>query len=278
VARYYEASTRRFLAVGGSGRSLAIHRSLWADGIRTTEAAANHINTLMRDEAVARLGRPPDHVRDLGCGVGGSVLTLARDWPATRCLGITISRTQVELAEAEARARGLSDRCAFLRADFTTATEAPPADLAIAVESHVHAPGAGAFLDAARHHLRPGGVLLIVDDMLARPEAQLSARDRRRLESFRHGWRLGHVPDIAGLIAEAGGAGFTHEGTHDLTPLIRLTRLRDIALRGAGPLAARLGLGGVPVFANMIGGNALTESYRHGVMRYAMVTLRRDER
>lgn len=275
VAEYYDASTRRFLAVGGSGRSLAIHRALWPKGVRTTEAAADHINTLLRDEAVRLLGRPPVALRDLGCGVGGSLLALARDWPEAICDGITLSGTQTDRATAEAKARGLDARCRFHRADFARPLDAAPADLAIAVESHVHAASAGAFLTAAARHLRPGGILLIVDDMLAHPEAKLSHADRRRLASFRKGWHLGHVPDIAGLIDAARGAGFAHEGTRDLTPLLRLERLRDIALRAAGPVAEAMRLGHVPFFANMIGGNALTESYRRGVMRYAMVSLRR---
>jgi cyclopropane fatty-acyl-phospholipid synthase-like methyltransferase len=274
VADYYDASTRRFLLVGGSGGALAIHRALWAEGIATTEAAANHINTVIRDETVRLKGRAPDSLRDLGCGVGGSIFALARDWPDTAFLGLTISSEQHARAEAEAKARDLSDRCRFLCADFTAPSDGPQAEVAIAVESHVHAESAETFLRAAAGHLRPGGLLLIVDDMLARPEAELSTPDRRRLDSFRAGWRLGHVPDIAGLIAAAEAQGFTHEGTRNLTPLIRLNRLRDIALRLAGPVAERLGLQRAALFSNMIGGNALTESYRRGVMRYAMVCLR----
>jgi cyclopropane fatty-acyl-phospholipid synthase-like methyltransferase len=275
VARYYDASTARFLAVGGSGASLAIHRQLWAGHVRTPEEAAGHINAVMQAEAQRLLGQAPGRVRDLGCGVGGSVLTLARDWPQTAFLGITISGAQQARAEAEAAARGLSERCRFRRADFADWLAEPPAELAIAVESHVHAPSAAAFLEAAARHVAPSGVLLIVDDMLARPESALAPDERRRLASFRKGWRLGHVPDEAGLVAAAEAAGFEHVGTQDFTALIRLNRLRDIVLRAAGPLAERLRLNRIPFFANVIGGNALTESYRHGTMRYVMVSLRR---
>lgn len=274
VARYYDASTARFLVVGGSGSALAIHRPLWAEGVRTCAEAADHVNTLLGAEAERLLGVAPSRVRDLGCGVGGSVFALARRWPEATFLGVTISGAQKARAEAEAGARGLAGRCRFLQADFAEPLAEAPGDLAIAVESHVHAPGAKAFLSAAARHLRPGGVLLIIDDMLDRPEAALGPADRRRLASFRAGWRLGHVPDIAGLVAEARAAGFAPKGTRDLTPLLRLNRLRDVLLRAAGPAAERLGLGASPFFANMIGGNALTESYRRGVMRYTMMSLR----
>ncbi|MGP1355051.1 MAG: hypothetical protein ACTS11_00880, partial [Roseicyclus sp.] len=81
VARYYDASTARFLVVGGSGSALAIHRPLWAEGVRTCAEAADHVNTLLGAEAERLLGAAPSRVRDLGCGVGGSVFALARRWP-----------------------------------------------------------------------------------------------------------------------------------------------------------------------------------------------------
>lgn len=273
VAAYYDANTRRFLAMGGTGAALAIHRPLWAEGLHSTEAAAAHVNDLIAAEAGAALGRAPLRVCDLGCGVGGTLFHLARLWPEAELCGITISAEQVRLAEAEAQARGLAGRCRFIRSDFTLPMTLPRADLVIAVESHVHAPSAEVFLQAAARHLLPGGVLIIVDDMLARPDAALSGADAARVAAFRRGWRLGHVPDAESLSAQAVGMGLGTVRVADLTPLLRLGRVRDHALRILGPLADRAGLSGWPVFANMIGGNALTESYRAGVMRYTLMVL-----
>lgn len=278
VARYYDASTRRFLRLGGSGAALAIHRPLWAEGVVTPAMAARHVNTLIADHAEAALEGAPARVVDLGCGVGGTVLDLARRWRGAEFCGVTISAEQVRLARIHARERGLDDRCRFLRSDFTLPTTLPRADLVIAVESHVHAPDAAVFLHAARRHLRPGGVLVVVDDMLARPETGLDGTQRRRLAQFRRGWRLGHVPDVDGLAEAARATGFDVVATRDLTGWLRLDRLRDRALRVVGPLADRAGLAGVPLFGNMIGGNALTESYRAGQMRYTLMVLRnRDD-
>jgi cyclopropane fatty-acyl-phospholipid synthase-like methyltransferase len=274
VARYYDASTRRFLAVGGSGAALAIHRQLWADGVQTPVQAAAHVNDVIAAQALAALDGPPARVVDLGCGVGGTLFHLARQWPDASLCGITISAEQVRLAETHARAQGVQERCKFLRSDFTLPMTLPRADLVVAVESHVHAPNAGVFLAAALRHLAPGGVLVLVDDMLARPEADLAPAQAQRLAQFRRGWRLGHVPDRAGLVDQAQALGFQLAQAQDLTPLLRLDRWRDRALRLAGPLADGLGLAHIPVFGNMIGGNALTESYRAGEMRYTCLVLR----
>ena len=276
VARYYDASTRRFLAMGGSGAALAIHRPLWAEGVRNPAEAAAHVNALILAEAEAVLGKPPARVTDLGCGVGGTLMHLAQAWPQAQLTGITISAEQQRIAQGHAAARGLAGRCRFLRSDFLLPSTLPRADLVIAVESHVHAPDAASFLRAAMGHLRPGGVLVLVDDMLARPETDLTSAQARRLSQFRRGWRLGHVPDPDGLVAEARAMGLSPLASRDLSGLLRLNRLRDGALSIAGPLADALGLGRLPLFGNKIGGNALTQSYRHGQMRYMLMVLRRD--
>lgn len=277
VAEYYDASTRRFLAVGGSGGALAIHRPLWDAGVASPEQAAARVNALVAEAAQAALGRAPAQVSDLGCGVGGTLFHLARAWPEAALSGITISAVQVDLARRLADAQGLAGRCRFVQSDFTHSPMLPAADLAVAIESHVHAPSAAGFLSAARAHLGPGGVLVVVDDMLARPEPDLTAPERRLVETFRRGWRLGHVPSAEGLVAEARGLGFEPVENRDLSPLLRLDRWRDRALTVVAPLADALGLGRWPLFANMIGGNALTVAHRRGLMQYRLVVLRRTE-
>lgn len=277
VAAYYDASTRRFLAVGGSGAALAIHRPLWADGITTSEQAAGHVNTLIGQAAMQAMGHTPRHVFDLGCGVGGTVFHLAQLWPQTRFSGLTLSGEQIRLARAYAEGHGLADRCHFLQADFTRQPNLlTKADFAIAVESHVHAPSAKAFLQAALAHLAPGGVLVLVDDMLS-DTCRLAPPDARLIDSFRKGWRLGHVTPCDSIVAQAEGLGYATVAQTDLSQHLHLTRLRDRALRVVGPVVEWLGLDRHALFANMVGGNALTESYRRGLMRYTMLVLRAPE-
>lgn len=275
VADYYDASTSRFLVVGGSGRSLAIHRQLWGDGVTNAEQAAAHVNSVVLQVAQDNLRGAPNRVIDLGCGVGGTILHLAALWPETQFVGITISGAQVRRGSSEIQSRRLSHRCRLVQGDFAHAADVAPADLVIAIESHVHAASLEAFLAAARLHLAPEGVLLIVDDMLLTPEADLSGPEARLLAAFRKGWRLGHVPDRNSVLARAEAQGFDVIAFQDLTPFLRLDRLRDRVLHVAGPIADRVGLNRWPLFGNMIGGDALTRSYRSGTMGYTLVGLRK---
>ena len=278
IKRYYDASTGRFLRVGGSGAALAIHRPLWGPGVTSTVGAAAHINALVAEAAEQALGQAPAQVRDLGCGVGGTLLHLARQWPEARLGGLTLSAAQVQIAQQHLDARHLRGRVSILHSDFALPTTLPPADLALAIESHVHCDSAASFLRAVQLHLRPGGVLIIADDMLSDDLAASTAPDAARLiDAFQRGWHLGHVSPASSLIADAKAQGFRVISVTDLTPLLRLDRLRDRALRVIGPVADALGLARVPLFANIIGGNALTNAYRAGFMRYQLMVLQLAE-
>jgi cyclopropane fatty-acyl-phospholipid synthase-like methyltransferase len=274
LRRYYDASTRRFLALGGSGASLAIHRGLWAPGISTGEAAADHINRLIVRRLKALDAPVPGRILDLGCGVGGTLIHLARTWPEARLDGITLSPRQATLAEGFLRARGLEGRAKVVCDDFLSLRPLPPADLVIAIESHVHAPSAGAFLAAASAALAPGGYLVIVDDMLARPLARMTARERRLVATFIRGWHLGQLPEPEALHRAARAGGLTVRADDDLSHFLRLDRLRDRMLHLSAPVADALGLGRWPLFSNMIGGNALTLAHRRGLLRYRMMVFR----
>jgi cyclopropane fatty-acyl-phospholipid synthase-like methyltransferase len=277
VAAYYDANTRRFLSVGGSGRSVAIHRELWGPGVQTSEAAGAHINDLVAQAARAALARAPKQVRDLGCGVGGTLFHLAKVWPNTQMLGYTLSETQAHIGQTLANDRGLSQQCQIVVNDFTAIEQPEPAELAIAIESHTHIESLSLFLQAAKRHLLPGAILIVVDDMLARPIETLPGKEQDLVELFKQGWRLAHVPAVSELVAQASEVGLNVIEQQDLTGLLKLDRHRDHALRLVAPIVNLFGLGRLPLFANMIGGNALTRAYRKGIMRYMMVTLQAPE-
>ncbi len=270
LRQYYDANTARFLRFGGSGGSRAIHRGLWEDGVHNAEQAADRINQRIVETWNRLALAAPKRVRDLGCGVGGSLFHFAQAWPEAALEGLTLSPRQAAMAAQEAMARGLDSRLRIACTDFLQPA-AQSADLVVAIESHVHAPSAATFLTAAARGLSRTGKLVIVDDMLARPESQLSVADQRLVATFRRGWRLGHVPDAEDLKATAAAAGLHCLVDEDLTQHLRLNRWRDLALHALAPLADALGGNRWPLFANMIGGNALTLAYKRGIMRYRLM-------
>ena len=297
VGRYYDSNTRRFLLLGTGRGAHAMHRELWAPGVASAREAAEHIHRLVGEElsdlgetTVPRATRGPAAtsasvatarprgrvIVDFGCGVGGMLFRLAERLPGARLHGVTASRRQVEIAERLARELGYSDRCSFALGDFQRASLGLQADVVVAVESFAHSERADAFLANAARHLRPGGRLVIADDFLAREEATLDGRQRRRVEQLRSGWRVPGVCTVEALARAAARHGLRIEKTIDLTPLTRPgRRLRDRMVAALAPLLVRLDLARIPFYGNMIGGNALQVGLRESFLLYHLLVLRK---
>ncbi|TVP76236.1 MAG: methyltransferase domain-containing protein [Gemmatimonadales bacterium] len=277
VARYYDGNTGRFLRFGRVRGSAAIHRALWAPGVVDARGAGNWINRWLA-ESLALHGSPrPRTLLDLGCGVGGTLLHMAEHLPGAELHGVTISPRQVEMGRELVRSRGAEDRVRIHQGDFNALELGLRFEAAVAVESFVHAETPARFLQTARDHLAPGGLLVVVDDFLARSEDELSPGDQRRIRDFRRGWRLPSLCTVARLEAEAIGLGLEPLSGFDFTHWTRPGRPRDRVIALVAPVSRALGLADVPFFGNMIGGNALQQGMRRGVLRYRGLVLRRSE-
>ncbi len=271
VQRYYDRHTATFLRYGQGGGAGAIHRAVWGPGIETREAAFHYVEDYLIDQLGGTLqGAAEPSVVDLGCGVGGSLCYLAERLPI-RGVGVTLSPVQAGLAAERIRAAGLEERIRCMEGDYTDpGLDLPAADLVYAIESFVHGPDPAAFFAQCARILRPGGLLVICDDV-PRPTGTPSAR--RAVDRFRRGWRINSLLDRDALRTLAGNAGFEHGATRDLTPFLELGRPRDRAL---GLLAAILGW--LPVHArlgHLTGGSALQTCLRRGWIGYDLALFRR---
>ncbi|HEX2177294.1 MAG TPA: methyltransferase domain-containing protein [Nocardioidaceae bacterium] len=258
VRRYYDANTWKFL-VTGSER--AIHRELWGPGVTTRAEAVHHIHALVLDE----LGANDRRVLDLGCGVGTAALYLAQRRPVD-VAGVSISPTQIRLAERFAsRGEPLRGRVRFAVADFTALPEDLAGfDLAFAIESFVHADPASAFFRNAARALRPGGALVVVDDVRVGDPAD------PRLDDFRRGWHTAALLSVSELTATAADAGLDLVASRDLSPLQRLGRPRDRFVRAVQPVLRRVRDRSVWA-ESLVGGDALQRCHRAGLLEYRLL-------
>lgn len=275
IRRYYDRHTRAFLRYGQGGGAGVIHRAVWGPGVTTRQEAFHFV-----DETIAGLARSlastasaPLHLVDLGCGVGATLCYLAERLPAARGTGLTLSPLQAQIAADRIRAAGLADRVACIEADYTNLPAViAPADLAYAIESFVHGPSPERFFAECARLIRPGGLLVIVDDFL-RPTS--SADAARAVDRFCRGWRINALLTRDELHGMARQAGFAHESTTDLSPMLDIGRARD---RAIGALAAVLGWlrmdGGR--FGYLAGGSALQHCLARGWIGYDVAVFRRS--
>jgi ubiquinone/menaquinone biosynthesis C-methylase UbiE len=295
IRRYYDRQTAGFVVLGQGGGQGAIHRAVWGPGVATREQAFHFVEDRIADLlanantgpagdgptaghrwAVGRVnlhaeGVAPQHVVDLGCGVGGSLCHLATRLPI-RGTGITLSPVQARLAMERVRALGLVDRVTCVEGDYThLPDDLAPADLAFAIESFVHGPSPERFFAECARLVKPGGLLVVCDDF-RRPSDD--PRAARAVERFTRGWHINTLLTADELRASARPAGFAHETTTDLTPWLELDRPRDRVIATFVALFGWLPLDRTRV-AHVVGGSALQACLRRGWIAYELVRFRR---
>jgi O-methyltransferase StaMB len=139
-----------------------LHFGYWddPDSEAPFDEAVNRLTDIMAEKLEIGSG---SHVLDVGCGVGGPGVRIARITGA-RMTGISVSREQVALANSLAESSGLAERVIF---QWANAMELPfPAqsfDAAIALESIIHIPDRGQVLTQICQTLKPGGRLVLTD-------------------------------------------------------------------------------------------------------------------
>ncbi|MXZ72874.1 MAG: methyltransferase domain-containing protein [Acidobacteria bacterium] len=283
VRQYYDRHTARFLSWGQGGSVGAIHRAVWGPGVATREQAFRYVEDRIADQLPA-LASPDGSVTviDLGCGVGATLCSLAERLPALRGLGVTLSPVQAQEAQARVERQGLVDRVRCIEGDFCDLSldlsvpapdRHPRVDLIYAIESFVHGTNPAFFFIQCARRLRPGGRVIICDDML-RPDGHAPGA-RRAIERFQRGWRINTLIDREELRKLAGGGGFAHESTIDLTPHLELRRPRDRGITFLANVARWLPLDGP--LGHLTGGAALGRCLQRGWIAYDLAHFRRRD-
>jgi SAM-dependent methyltransferase len=131
------------------------------------------------------LAAPGCRMLDVGCGGGWSSISLARAYPSATVLGVDIDQPSVDLAVANARDAGVSDRVRFLCQDAASLPEGT-ADMAFAFECVHDMPRPVEVLSAVRRTLTPGGSLIVMDEAVA----DTFAPDGNDLERIMYGFSL----------------------------------------------------------------------------------------
>jgi cyclopropane fatty-acyl-phospholipid synthase-like methyltransferase len=267
--RFYDSNTALFLRFGHSSQG-SIHRAVWAESIKTRQAALHHVDDLLCQQINHCSQTEEPQVLDLGCGVGASLSYVAERLPI-RGTGITISERQHALAEKRFWKHGQQRRLGCVLADFCHLPDGlQQADLVFAVESFVHAPDARDFFREAARHMKPGARLAICDDFLGAISGEKNLENEACLQRFRQGWLIGSLlsPKDADALAQEQGLQLVEH--HDLSPFLELGRPRDwviaIILKILGKLALLNNYGRM-----LWGGNALQSCLRNGYVKYCFL-------
>ena len=119
-------------------------------------------------DGVALAGRD---VLDLGCGIGGALLMLARDYGAGHVTGVDVEADSIARTAAKVAAAGLADRVTLIKVEPGPIPLADASvDLVFCKDVACHMADKAPFFAEAFRVLRPGGQFLCTD-FLAHPDS-----------------------------------------------------------------------------------------------------------
>lgn len=217
VSRYYDTlhfwtqfnkGFRRF-----SGTEIqAIHR--WLDDPVTGEFSPATIHKLILSCDLPADGNV--EALDAGCGYGGTMFALHASLGGC-WRGVTVSRRQYAVGRRLARERGLADAVAFAHQSFD-APQPGTYNFIIAIESLIHSTNPACTIGNLTRALRPGGIIVIVDDMPADEVPEAIVQD---LAAFKTLWRCPVMASARQFASLLDAAGCDVTETRDLSALMR---------------------------------------------------------
>lgn len=134
-----------------------LHHGYWENGETIAQAQIRLMERLAERAGVSHGAS----VLDIGCGIGGSALWLARQFDC-RVTGFTISPVQAAMANREAKRRGVNRQvCVIVQDANQWEPEPQSVDLVWILESSEHFPDKKRFFERCAKALKPGGTLAV---------------------------------------------------------------------------------------------------------------------
>lgn len=256
-----------------------IHHGLWSaeDAVREQPHASPRAAQEALTDSLATLAdiQRGQHVLDVGCGMGGSSIRLARQ---RHCdvTGITLSGVQRRWASMAGLLNGVTRSVRFRRVDAELVTFAPASfDVVWSIECTEHLFDKGAFFHRAAGWLRPGGRIAICA-WLAADDADRPGL-REQVEAVCDSFLCPSLGSFSNYTAWMTAAGLQIDHTEDWTARVARTwelcdeRVRRFHLPW---LARSIDMRQATFLDNF---KTLLDAYRSGAMQYGCIVARRPE-
>lgn len=262
---HYDLSTLFYRLLWGRH----IHHGLWKADEAPDVAQLNLTDTLAELAGI----QPGDRVIDVGCGMGGSSIRLAKQFGA-EVMGITLSPVQRLWASVAARLDGVSQHTTFKRLDAEVAQFQPESvDVVWSIECTEHLFDKAAFFHRAAKWLRPGGRMAICA-WLAGPRAT-EPGGAEQVRKVCEGFLCPSLGNAQDYVEWMNSAGLEVEPVQDWTPQVAETwsicrhRVKQTRVRWLARLIDRQTTRFLDDFSTIL------EAYRSGAMSYGCFIGRR---
>lgn len=212
IADYYDQSYWDYRTSWLNSKNLAIHYGYWSDSTQSHSDSLIEMNTVLANQLDLK---PGDHVLDAGCGIGGSSIWLAENY-GVKVTGITISPTQIEQANKNAKRRGVDHLVSFKLEDYTnTSFDDETFDHVWGLESICYALKKSDFVKEAYRVLKKGGCFAVADGFANKRE--LTKAEWKHVLKVLNGWSMPNMSMPSEFESFMRDSGFTDIYYRDIT-------------------------------------------------------------
>ena len=188
---------------------------------------------------------PGARVADLGCGVGGPLIHLAKTTGAS-ITGLNLNAYQIERGRRAARRAGLQETCSFLLADYLDVPLADGSfDAAYSFEAICHAPDKSLCLRELWRLVKPGGRIALTAWGLTTVFDGKNPVHRDIRDRVEFGNAVPNLPMTSEFVAAVAAAGFEVLSSRDQalesdsdSPWYRSLQGRDVSLASLARIPA----------------------------------------
>jgi tocopherol O-methyltransferase len=186
-----------------------VHHGYWRTGRESKELAQEQLTEELAARARIKRGA---RILDVGCGMGGSSIYLARKCGA-ETVGITLSPVQAEIAAKAAKRAGINS--IFMVMDAEQAEFDEPFDVVWSIEAVSHLNDPENFFRLCDRALKPGGVVALMDWFEA--EGLNATQSKKYIAPIRQTMLVPALTTRAEYLRFAARHGFTVTSTEDIS-------------------------------------------------------------
>jgi cyclopropane fatty-acyl-phospholipid synthase-like methyltransferase len=224
IQEYYKLCHNAYRDAWDLDKNRQLNLGLWKAGSKNLSQALFNLNEEISLLADLSAGKK---VLDAGCGVGGTAIHFASRYQC-EVHGISIAPNQIELAHENAATAGVQQLCNFSVMDYMhTSFPDQSFDVVTGMESICYAEPKIDFLREAYRLLKPGGFLVMAENLQGKQELSPEEYDCLYTNAF-HGCKVKSLATSSEYRENLQKVGFKQVEIYDHTKEIRpsIKRLR----------------------------------------------------
>jgi len=193
---FYEKNWSLIVKLFRVDKTYCVNHGFYEKGIRSHVQSVLKMNDLVGDLLkIDFKNHNIKYVLDAGCGIGGTVIHLAKKYPNIKITGITNVKNHIKIAKDNAKQNNVRKNTTFLLKDFIkTGLPSNKFDAIYLIESSSYSQKKRILLQEMYRLLKPGGIIVFIDCF--RTNISLNQYLKNFYNLFCKGWAIPNLVEL----------------------------------------------------------------------------------